>query len=69
MTDEEKTFRKLCDYVKKEIMGYDDNQKLDNFMIMRLRGLKDGKYIANKVTPSMAHYPYNVILATFMSNL
>ena len=39
MTDEEKMFRKLCDYVKKEIMGYDENQQLSKFMIMRLRGL------------------------------
>lgn len=66
MTDEEMMFRKLCDYVKKEIMGYDENQQLNKFMIMRLRGLKDGKYIANKTTAPMAHYPYNVILATFM---
>lgn len=66
MTDEEKTFRKLCDYVKKDIMGYDENQQLSKFMIMRLRGLKDGKFIANKSTPSMAHYPYDIILMTFM---
>lgn len=66
MTDEEKMFRKLCDYVKKEIMGYDENQQLSKFMIMRLRGLKDGKFIANKTTPSMAHYSYDIILATFI---
>lgn len=47
-------------------MGYDEQQQLSKFMIMRLRGLKDGKFIANKTTPSMAHYSYDVILATFI---
>lgn len=65
MSEEEKTFRKLCDYVKKEIMGYDDNQKLPPYMCLRLRGMKDGKFIANKTTTTMAHYSYDIILLTF----
>ena len=64
-TEEEKVFRELCDYVKKEIMGYDENQQLSKFMIMRLRGLKTGQYMANKNHESMAHYPFKVILLTF----
>jgi hypothetical protein len=62
---EEKVFRELCDYVKTEIMGYDENQSLSRSMILRLRGLKTGQYMANKNSPSMAHYPYKVILLTF----
>ena len=34
-------------------------------MCLRLRGMKDGKFIANKTTPSMAHYSYDIILLTF----
>lgn len=65
MTDEEKKFRELCDYVKTDIMKYDSNQKLSKNMILRLRGLKDGKYMANKNIPSLANYSYEVILLTF----
>ena len=62
---EEKVFRELCDYVAKSIMGYDENQTLSKDMILRLRGLKTGQYMANKNAPSMAHYPYEIILLTF----
>ena len=65
MSEEEKKFKELCEYVKKEIMGYDENQKLSKHMCLRLRGMKDGKFIANKTTPSMAHYSYDIILLTF----
>ena len=65
MTDEEKKFRELCGYVKNDIMKYDSNQKLSEYMILRLRGLKDGKFIANNNVPSMANYSYDVIVLTF----
>lgn len=65
MTDEEKKFKELCNYVKTDIMKYDNNQKLSKNMILRLRGLKDGKYMANKNIPSLANYSYEVILLTF----
>lgn len=65
MVNEEKKFQELCEYVKKDIMGYDQNQSLSKYMILRLRGMKDGKFIANKVTTSMAHYSYEIILLTF----
>lgn len=65
MTDEEKKFKELCNYVKTDIMKYDNNQKLSKNMILRLRGLKDGKYMANKNVPSLANYSYEVILLTF----
>ena len=65
MSEEEKKFKELCEYVKKEIMGYDENQKLSKHMCLRLRGMKDRKFIANKTTPSMAHYSYDIILLTF----
>lgn len=63
-TDREQ-WNKLYDYVKKEIMGYDNNQKLSNYMVLRLRGMKDGKFMANKSVESLAHYSYEIILLTF----
>jgi hypothetical protein len=55
----------LHDYVKKEILQYDDNIKLPKYMILRLQGLKDGKFIANKKIQPNASYEYKTILYTF----
>ena len=41
MTDDEKKFRELCDYVKTDIMKYDNNQKLSKNMILRLPICRD----------------------------
>lgn len=55
----------LYEYVKHEILQYDENMQLPKFMIYRLRGLHKGNFIANKKTKPMAHYGYDVILLTF----
>jgi hypothetical protein len=55
----------LYEYVKKEILKYDDNMKLPQFMVLRLRGLHRGKFIANKYQKPHAYYGYDVILLTF----
>lgn len=55
----------LYEYVKKEILKYDDNMKLPQFMVLRLRGLSKGQFMANKRQKPYAHYSYNVILLTF----
>ena len=66
ITDKEKQeFDKLYQYVKK-LLGYDESMALPKFMVMRLKGLKDGKFIANNKTTTMANYDYNTILLTFM---
>lgn len=65
MSDEEKVFKELCDYVKTEIMGYDENQALTKNMILRLRGMKTGQYMANKSSTVNANYPFKIILLTF----
>lgn len=55
----------LYEYVKKEIMGYADELKLPKYMILRLKGLSAGKFLANnKITP-MANYDFTTILFTF----
>ena len=55
----------LCEYVKKEILQYDDDMKLPKFIILRLRGLEKGQFIANKKGKKQASYDYKTILTTF----
>lgn len=66
MTDKEKQeFDKLYQYAKK-ILGYSDDMALPKFMVMRLKGLSEGKFYANHKTKSMANYDYNTIYLTFI---
>lgn len=66
MTDKEKQeFDKLYQYVKK-MLGYSDDMALPKFMVMRLKGLSEGKFYANHKTKSMAHYDYKTIYLTFI---
>lgn len=66
MTDKEKQeFDKLYQYVKK-ILGYSDDMALPKFMVMRLKGLSEGKFYANHKTKSMACYDYKTIYLTFI---
>ena len=66
MSEKEKEdFDNLYQYVKKEIMGYDENQSLSKKMVLRLKGLSTSKFIENKNIKSMSNYSYDVILSTF----
>lgn len=68
MTQEEKdSFDELYQYIKKEIFEYTD-QSLPKYMILRLKGLSEGKFIANKYVKPMAKYEYKHILYTFKIN-
>ena len=55
----------LCEYVKKEILQYDDDMKIPKFIILRLRGLEKGQFMANKRGRRQANYDYKTILITF----
>ena len=55
----------LCEYVKKEILQYDDNMKLPKHLILKLQGLKKGLHIANNNIDSEACYDDYTILCTF----
>lgn len=59
-------FDTLYQYVRKEILDYDDNQSLPTSFVLRLKGLSEGKFIANKKTKSKANYSFEVILNTFI---
>ena len=60
------SFDELYQYVKKEILNYDSNQSLPKNFVLRLKGLSEGKFIANKKTKSNANYSFDVILNTFI---
>ena len=54
----------LYQYVKK-LMGYDDSFVLPKQMVLKLKGLRNGKYIANNKTANTCEYSYKTILNTF----
>ncbi len=60
-----KDWDSLYQYVKKEIMKYGDDMKLPKYMVLRLKGLNKGQFIANKSQKTYANYSFNIILLTF----
>lgn len=66
MTEEEKeAWDALYTYVKKNIMGYDDNQALSSAMVLRLKGLLTNKFMENKNIEASANYSYETVLNAF----
>ena len=61
----DKEWIELCEYVKKEILQYDDNMKFPKYLVLRLQGLKKGQYLANNEIGIQAHYDDYTILCTF----
>ena len=62
---ENQQWNDLYQYIKREIFRYDDKQNLSKNLILRLKGLRDGKFMANNKIPKTASYSYEVILFTF----
>lgn len=58
-------WNELCEYVKKEILRYDDNMKFPTYLALRLQGLKKGQAIANNNAQQNACYDDKTILLTF----
>jgi hypothetical protein len=66
MTEKDKQdWDNLYTYVKKNVMGYDDNQALSSNMVLRLKGLLTNKFIENGNIASTANYSYETILNAF----
>lgn len=63
--EENRQFDELYIYVKKEILQYDDNVNLPKNLVLRLKGLRQGKFMANNNTKKMANYDFKIILLTF----
>lgn len=55
----------LYDYVRFQVLKYDNNQSLTRTMVLRLKGLVNNKFIDNNNIPDTANYSYKVILNTF----
>ena len=55
----------LYEYVRHNVLGYDENQSLSKTMVLRLKGLSNNKFIANNNIDDTANYSYKVILNTF----
>lgn len=60
-----KEWGELYEYVRSDILEYKPTMQIPKFMILRLRGLRKGKFIANKNQKPRADYTYNEILLTF----
>lgn len=58
-------FDELYNYVKKQVLKYDDSQNLPSRIVLRLKGLKKGKYIETLKQKDNANYSYKTILYTF----
>jgi len=66
MSEQEKSeWRELYEYVRSDILLYDDNQSLSKQMVLRLKGMANGKLMANNKTANLANYSYKIILLTF----
>lgn len=62
---EKKQFDELYQYVRKEILLYDDTQSIPSDLVLRLKGLSTGKLLENKKQTDKANYSYKIILYTF----
>lgn len=55
----------LYQYVKSNIMDYDEDQALSKQMVLRLKGLLTNKFMENNSIEDTANYSYETILNTF----
>lgn len=60
-----KEWEELCEYVKKEILQYDENMKFPRYLALKLQGLKKGQHIANNSQSVHACYDDRTLLCAF----
>lgn len=58
-------FRDVCEYIENEIMQYGEDMKLNKPMALRIKGLSNGQFMANKKHKPQANYDFKTILLTF----
>ena len=63
--EEIECWNELYQYVKINVLRYDENQSLSNSMVLRLKGLLTNKFIANNNIEDAANYSHKVVLNTF----
>ncbi len=66
--EEQLQWVELYEYIKNDILFYDKNIKLPKNLILRLKGLRNGKFMANKNHKSLGDYTFKIILTTFKLN-
>ena len=64
-SEEKRQWDELYQYVRKEILQYDDKQSIPSNLVLRLKGLSTGKLIENRAIEDKAEYSYEIILYTF----
>lgn len=63
MTEEEnRLFDEIYDYFRYKILEYDEGQSLPSSVVLRLKGMLEGKYMMNYDIESRANYSYEVLL-------
>lgn len=62
---ESKNWNELFAYIEKHILGYDDGTTLSKNQVLKVRGLQNGKFIANNNIEGSGNYSYEVIFNTF----
>lgn len=62
--DNNQNWLELCDYIKYNILEYTTEMKFPKFLALRLKGLSEGNFIANKKQKPNAKYSFNEILLT-----
>ena len=67
MTEEDRKYwNKILEIVEKEFLDYDDNQHIQKMAVLKLKGLLNGKVVANNKIKNNGTYSYKVIYATFL---
>ena len=64
--EDKKWWTKIYQFMEKEILGYDDNQHIQRAAVLRIKGLENGKIIANNNTPDNGSYPLEVVYGALL---
>ena len=52
-------------YVKNNVLKYEEDMKMPQYMTLRLKGMTEGKFMVNNNSKETANYSYEIILTTF----
>lgn len=61
-------FLEVCAYIEKELLGYENNQKLQRMAALKVKGMAKGQVVANNKCEKYGEYPFEVILLTLKAN-
>lgn len=66
LSQEDKLYwEQLYEYVRHNVLEYDDNQSLSRSMVLRLKGLLSNKFMENNNIANTSNYSYQTVLNTF----